>query len=176
MLERKINIQINQELCDGCGLGVKVAAFFKKLNKMSENILLRKGMTIFGNKKLKFYWENYYKSIKETIELYENHGIDKLFHGATAVILVGGLKESSCPSEDALLATQNILLGAHSMGLGTCLIGFAANAIANDPKLKKSLGVNENEAVYSVIALGYPNEKFKGLTVRKNIQPRYLSF
>jgi len=157
-------------------LGVKIADFFKKLNKMSENILLRKGMTLFGNKKLQFYWENYYESVKETIELYENQGIDKLFHGATAVILVGGVKKSSCPSEDALLATQNILLGAHSMGLGTCLIGFAVNAIANDAKLKKSLGVNDNEAVYSVITLGYPNEKFIGMTVRKKIQPRYLSF
>lgn len=161
---------------DVAGLGAKIAEFFKKLNRMSENTLLRKSLVLFGNKKLQFYWENYYESVKETLELYENKGIDKLFHGAAAVILVGGLKDSSCPSEDALLATQNILLGAHSMGLGTCLIGFAVNAIANDAKLKKSLGVKKGEAVYSVIALGYPNERFKGLTVRKSIQPRYLSF
>jgi nitroreductase/Pyruvate/2-oxoacid:ferredoxin oxidoreductase delta subunit len=161
---------------DVAGLGKKIADFFKKLNKMSENTLLRKGMTLFGNKKLQFYWDNYYETVKETIDLYENQDIDKLFHKATAVILVGGLKQSSCPSEDALLATQNILLGAHAMGLGTCLIGFAVNAIANDPKLRKSLGIHKGEAIYSVIALGYPNEKFKGLTVRKKITPRYLKF
>jgi nitroreductase/Pyruvate/2-oxoacid:ferredoxin oxidoreductase delta subunit len=154
----------------------KIGDFFKKLNKLSENIVLRKGMTLLGNKKLDFYYENYYESVKETIELYEKEGIDKLFHGATAVMMVGGIKESSCPSEDALLATQNILLGAHSMGLGTCLIGFAVNAIANDKKLKKDLGINKNEAIYSVIALGYPNEKFSKLTVRKKITPRYITF
>jgi len=157
-------------------LGEKIGKFFTKLNKMSENIILRKGMALLGNKKLQFYYENYYESVKETIERYENEGIDKLFHGATAVIMVGGLKGSSCPSEDALLATQNILLGAHSIGLGTCLIGFAVSAIANDSKLKKDLGIHKNEAIYSVIALGYPNEKFKKLTVRKKIIPKYITF
>ena len=161
---------------DVASFGKKIGAFFKKLNKLSKNIILRKGMTLFGNKKLEFYYENYYESVKETIELYEKEGIDKLFHGATAVVLVGGLKESSCPSEDALLATQNILLGAHSMGLGSCVIGFASNAIANDAKLKKDLGIDKNEAIYSVIALGYPNEKFRKLTVRKKIIPRYITF
>jgi nitroreductase/NAD-dependent dihydropyrimidine dehydrogenase PreA subunit len=161
---------------DVAGFGEKIGNFFKKLNKMSENVLLRKGLTLLGNKKLNFYYENYYESVKETIELHEKEGIDKLFHGATAVILVGGLKDSSCPSEDALLATQNILLGAHSMGLGTCFIGFAVNAIANDKKLKKNLGMHQNEAIYSVIALGYPDEKYQKLTVRKKINPRYITF
>ena len=155
---------------------LQLGIHFKKLNKLSENIVLRKGLTLLGNKKLDFYYKNYYESVKETIELYEKERIDKLFHGATAVMMVGGLKASSCPSEDALLATQNILLGAHSMGLGTCLIGFAVNAIANDKKLKKDLGINKNEAIYSVIALGYPNEKFSKLTVRKKITPRYITF
>ncbi len=157
-------------------LGEKIGKFFIKLNKLSENIILRKGMALFGKKKLEFYYENYYESVKETIELYENEGIEKLFHGASAVIMVGGLKSSSCPSEDALLATQNILLGAHSIGLGTCLIGFAVNAIANDSKLKKDLEIHKNETIYSVIALGYPNEKFKKLTVRKKIIPKYINF
>lgn len=161
---------------DAAIFGKKIGEFFKKLNTMSKNIVLRKSMTLFGNKKLEFYWENYYESVKEKIELYENKGVDKLLHGASAVIMVGGLKESSCPSEDALLATQNILLGAHSIGLGTCLIGFAVNAIANDSKLKKSLGFHKNEAIYSVIALGYPDEKFRKLTVRKKINPRYITF
>lgn len=155
--------------------GDKIGDFFKKLNKMAGNTILRKSMSLFGNKKLDFYYENYFETVKETIELYENEGIDKLFHGATAVIMVGGLKDSSCPSEDALLATQNILLGAHAIGLGTCLIGFAVNAIANDAKLKTSLGVKSSERIYSVIALGYPKEKYQKLTVRKRINPRYIS-
>ena len=56
--------------------------------------------------------ENFPKSVK-----------DQLFHGSTAAILTGSNPGVSCPAEDAPLATQNILLAAHSIGLGSCLIG-----------------------------------------------------
>ncbi|MBT7628632.1 MAG: 4Fe-4S binding protein [Desulfobacula sp.] len=157
-------------------LAGKIGLFFRKLNKLSENTFLRKGMALMGKKKLEFYYENYYESVKESIERYETEKIDRLFHGANAVIMVGGSKKSSCPSEDALLATQNILLGAHAMGLGTCLIGFAVNAIANDVTLKSDLGVQKDEKIYSVIALGYPSERYKKLIVRKKIIPKYITF
>ena len=48
---------------------------------------------------------------------WEQNGRDLLFHGATAVIVVASKPGGSNPKEDALLATQNILLAAHSMGL-----------------------------------------------------------
>lgn len=153
----------------------KIGHFFKNLNALCENILLRKTTAFMGKKKLQFYYENYYDVVKETIDQYETHGIDKLFHGASAVIVVGGMKTASCPSEDALLATQNILLGAHAMGIGTCLIGFAVNAIANDGALRTEMGLLEDEIVYSVIALGYPKETYQHLTVRKKIAPQYFA-
>ena len=56
------------------------------------------------------------------------------------------------------------------------MIGFASNAIANDAKLRNALGIHKKEAIYSIIALGYPNEKFLKLTVRKKIIPRYITF
>ena len=157
-------------------LAEKVGLFFRKLNKLSENTFLRKGMALMGKKKLEFYYKNHYESVKESIERYETEKIDRLFHGATAIIMVGGSKKSTCPSEDALLATQNILLGAHTMGLGTCLIGFAVNAIANDPTLKSDLGIQKDEKTYSVIALGYPSEKYRKLIVRKKVIPKYITF
>ncbi len=63
-------------------------------------------------------------------------GKDLLFHGAPAAIIVASKEEASCPSEDSLLATQNILLGAHSLGLGTCLVGFATviHPSSHDPE------------------------------------------
>ena len=72
-----------------------------------------------------------------------------------------------------MLASQNILLGAHSMGLGTCLIGFAVEAMQNDPSLKKFLKIPDKETVYAVIAMGYPDEKYEGLTGRKKMVMRY---
>lgn len=156
-------------------LGEKIGQFFKNLNKLCENTFLRKSMALLGKKKLQYYYINYYEKVKQAIEQYEAHGVDKLFHGACAVIMVGGYKSASCPSEDALLATQNILLGAHAMGIGTCLIGYAVKAIENDKNLQSDLGIDNDQAIYSVIALGYPKESYQNLTVRKKIVPQYIT-
>ncbi len=112
--------------------------------------------------------------MKEALQEWEQHGRDRLFHGATAVIVVGSKPGGSCPLEDAMLASQNILLGAHSMGLGTCLIGFAVAALQNDPAVKKFLKIPDEESVYAVIAMGYPDEKYQGLTGRKKGVMRYF--
>jgi nitroreductase len=77
--------------------------------------------------------------------------------------------------EDALLATQNILLGAHSMGLGTCLVGFAVAALQKDPDIKATLGIPPHEPVYSVIALGHPDETYVHQAGRKKPLMRWVS-
>jgi hypothetical protein len=65
---------------------------------------------------------------------YEN-GVDRLFHGAPAALVVAADRSlSSCPQEDALLATQNILLAAEAVGVATCLIGFVVEAAARDDR------------------------------------------
>ena len=76
--------------------------------------------------------------------------------------------------EDAMLATQNILLAAHSMGLGSCLIGFAVEAMRNDPRIKPFIKIPAEETVYAVIALGYPDEAYRRLTGRKKAVVRYF--
>ncbi|MCB2184722.1 MAG: nitroreductase family protein [Desulfobulbaceae bacterium] len=155
-------------------LGKGVAGFFKGLNKKAENPLLRLFAKLFLKDSLGRYHRRYYQTIKSGLEEWEKQGKDLLFHGATAAILVGGTSRASCPSEDAMLATQNILLAAHSMGIGSCLIGFAVEAIRRESDLKKHLMLAADEEIYSVIALGYPQEKYSTVTGRKSIEPRIL--
>lgn len=155
-------------------LANQVARYFKELNKMAEKGHLRFLMKMTGNKELDFYYKNYYETVKETISEWENSGRDRLFHGATCAIIVGYRPGATCPAEDALLASQNILLSAHSMGLGSCLIGFAVSAIKRDPKIKLSVGIPADETVYSVIALGWPDEKYYGPAGRKKAVIRYF--
>jgi nitroreductase len=59
------------------------------------------------------------------------------------------------------------------MGLGSCLIGFAVSAMQNDPAIKDILAIPRPEQIYSVIALGYPNEHYQRLTGRRPLQPRF---
>lgn len=155
-------------------LGEKIAAFYNKLNRMAERTWLRKGMKFFGKPELHNYFLNYYEQVREGLEEWENGERDLLFHGATAVIVVASKNDASCPAEDALLATQNILLGAHSMGLGSCLIGFAIEAMNHDKTINKAIELPAEETPYSVIALGYPSEKYKMVTGRKPVTIRYF--
>ena len=152
-----------------------VANFFHKMNRTAENVYLRKGMQLLGKPELEFYFENFYEKIREGLALWEKEGKDLLFHGAPAAIVVGSKNDASCPAEDALLATQNILLSAHALGLGTCLIGFAIEAMKRDRRILKWLGIPDDEKAYAVIALGYPREKYQRIAGRKRALIRYFS-
>jgi len=65
---------------------------------------------------------------------------------------------------DAALATQNMMLAAHSLGLGTVPIG-----VFDAPKVAEILHVPSNTSVVLLLPLGYPAEeptapRRKGLT------------
>jgi len=89
-------------------------------------------------------------------------------------MIIGSKPGASCPAEDALLATQNILLAAHGMGLGSCLIGFAVTAMKKDTSIQGSIGIPAEEEIHAVIALGYPDEVYQRIAGRKKVTPRYF--
>jgi len=154
-------------------LGGSVALYFKKLNRLSEKRFLRTFLKLIGKGELDYYYREYHDSVEEALNEWDKEGIDRLFHGATAVIVIGSKPGASCPAEDALLATQNILLAAHSMGLGSCLIGFAVESMRSDISIKRSMGIPDDERVHSVIALGYPDETYCRIPGRKKYIQRY---
>ncbi len=155
-------------------LGEQVARFFKKLNRLAEKQYVRTFLKLMGKGSLDDYYREYHDSVEEALAEWDKGDIDKLFHGATAAIVIGSKAGASCPGEDALLATQNMLLAAHSMGLGSCLIGFAVEAIKQDRTIKEFLKIDDSEKVYSVIALGYPDEKYVRIVDRKKYLLRYF--
>jgi len=155
-------------------LGNAVGAFFKRINRMAENPLLRHGLRLIGRPELAGYYRDYHQSVAEGLADWEERGRDRLLHGAPAVIIVGSIPGGSCPAEDALLATQNILLAAHAMGLGTCLIGFAVSAMQKDGRIKDLLKIPRKETVHAVIALGHPAVTYQRLAGRKRAVSRFV--
>jgi nitroreductase/NAD-dependent dihydropyrimidine dehydrogenase PreA subunit len=154
--------------------GDKIRAFFEKLNAMSEKVWLRGIMKLVGKGELDFYYKNYCEPVKEALNDYRELGTDRLFYGAPAVLIIGSKPGGSMPKDDALLATQNALLAAHAMGLGSCLIGMAVEAMKNDRNIQRVVGIPSEETVYSVIALGHPDEKYRSPAGRKTVVPRYF--
>lgn len=76
--------------------------------------------------------------------------------------------------EDCAAATQNILLYAHELGLGTCWMGVTPVKERMEV-LKEYFKLPEEIEVFSLIAVGWPNEKkerpkdrFKKERIHKN--------
>ena len=71
---------------------------------------------------------------------------------------------SNHPVEDGAAATQNMLLAAHALGLGSCWIGSYNSAYEN--RAKSILGVPDDRRLLSLISLGYPAESKEGTRVK----------
>lgn len=153
-------------------LAGRVGLFFERLNRMSEKRWLRLLLKLVGRPELDRYHREYSETVKAALREHAESGVDRLFHGAAAAIVVGSKPGATCPAEDALLAVQNILLAAHAMGLGTCLIGFAVAAMKKDPAIARFLGIPEEETVHAVIALGHTRETYLRIAGRKPFEMR----
>ena len=143
-------------------LGRLVGAFYEKVNRMARNPLLRLYSKIFAGGELGRYYKEYYPMVRKALAEWRESGRDRLFHGAPAAIVVGSLPGASCPGEDALLAAGWMILAAHSMGLGTCLVGYAVEAAKRERAIRRHLGLEPGEEVKAVLVAGRPAVTYKG--------------
>jgi nitroreductase len=78
---------------------------------------------------------------------------DPVYYSAPAVIFIigsGRYAAHSCP-----LACENMMLAAHSLGLGSCWVGFGA-MVTEDPEVRNLLDLEDDDAIFGPILLGYP--------------------
>ena len=155
------------------GYGQLIGRFYERLNRLAANPAARLFSRLFMQDKLGHYYRRYHAQVADALRLFKEAGRDKLFHGATAAILIGTEPGASCPREDALLAAQNITLAAHTMGIGTCLIGFAVEAMRRDRSIQRSMGIPGTEDIHAVIALGKPAVTYLRPAGRKPAKIRY---
>ncbi len=93
-----------------------------------------------------------------------------LFHGAPTVILVMKDKRGvSNPDLDCGIAGQNMVLAAHSLGLGTCWVGFVSVLDAM-PSWRKRLGIEYPYKLLEGIAVGYPMGEPDGPVPREKLK------
>ncbi len=81
---------------------------------------------------------------------------------AKACILVIGINKDTIPTLhmqecDLAATTENILLEATHLGIGSCWLGTYPVKERMD-YVKNTLNISDNDFVYSVIALGYPKD------------------
>jgi nitroreductase len=103
-------------------------------------------------------------------------GTGDVFYGAPVVLTVLADKSVFTHVYDGSCVLENMLLEAHSLGLGACWIHHAKEIFEKDycKNLLKSLGIEgEYEGIGSCI-LGYPNVKPQNSIERKTNYVYYL--
>ena len=80
-----------------------------------------------------------------------------VFHGATTLIVICARKSLWPSNEDCCLAAQNLMLAAHGLGLATCPIGLAREAL-NEPEFRREFAIPEGHTAVFPIVVGYPRE------------------
>lgn len=94
-----------------------------------------------------------------------------------APVVIHVLKDKrgiSHPDVDAAIAAQNIILTAHSIGLGTCYIGFIASTVPYAPKIKKTLGITYPYELVVSICVGYPKLKYDKPVARGQVPVEWI--
>jgi nitroreductase len=109
-------------------------------------------------------WKQSIERIKEMKpETYENamnlyNAMDELkdmvYYSAPVILFVIGLADYSV---SCALACENIMIAAHSLGLGSCYVGFGSMVTGN-PDVVKALELKEGERIYGPIVIGYPKD------------------
>lgn len=78
-----------------------------------------------------------------------------IFYDAGTLIVIAS-KPGPFVAADCWLATENLMLAATALGLGTCCIGSAIPAL-NDPATKRDLEIPPDVEAFAAIVVGVPS-------------------
>lgn len=83
----------------------------------------------------------------------------KMLKNASHAIIICVKETSSFWPQDAAAATQNILLEATSLGIGSCWLGLYPKDLESE--IKKYFNLPDELRAFSIISLGYAKEERK---------------
>lgn len=93
------------------------------------------------------------------------------FQNPSAVILVSNDRRNHCSVQDSSCAAQNIMLAAHSLGVGSVWVN-AWMTLCDEPEVRallREFQIPEQHIVWASIALGYPKNPGKLLAKKQNV-------
>lgn len=85
----------------------------------------------------------------------------------SAVIIAHGQSFDATSPFNCSVALYSCSLMAHSLGLGSCFIGFAQVVANRDETTRQWLGIPKENEAYAAMVLGYPAVKYRRLIERK---------
>lgn len=108
--------------------------------------------------------ENYLKEVAKDKKF-------NIFYNAPTVIVISGEKSALIPNIDCAAATENMLIAAESLNIGTCWIGLVSYLFRSNRvnEYIESLKIPEGFEPYYAITIGYKaSENIKEIPRREN--------
>ncbi|EGO62484.1 nitroreductase family protein [Acetonema longum] len=108
--------------------------------------------------------------VMSLIEKAKDENADFLYHAPTFII-VSNLKDNGNSMPDSALAIGNMMLAAHSIGIGSCWLNQLPG-LTHLPLIRElltDLDVPEHHIVYGSVVMGYAAGESKPAAPRKNV-------
>ncbi len=99
---------------------------------------------------------------------------DNLFHNAPVLVAVHSRKRGLQSNDNCCFASYNLMLGAESVNLGTCVIGYFLYVAKKSKKVRDEMGIPKSHMIHNIIVLGEPNIKYRRLTSRNKPKVKWI--
>lgn len=130
-----------------------IARRLHKLSTTKSGKFLFKGLKQFSA--IDLMLQKYIEPMEYYLEL-QKSGKDLILHNAPALLLLHGPSISFFASDNCHIAATNIANYAHSLGLGSCFIGFVTLASRFNDDLRNIIELPKKRKLYSSLVLGHP--------------------
>lgn len=105
------------------------------------------------------------KEMLKALSVSKEHGAGLLEGAAMAIVVIGDTAKTDVWIEDCSIATIILQLAAEDMGLGSCWVQIRrrtdAEGNVSEDNVRKLLGIPENYAVLSIVAVGHKARETK---------------
>ncbi len=95
------------------------------------------------------------------------------FHAPTLIILLADRRGIGSIDLDTGICGQNMVLAAHSLGLGTCYVSLI-DGLQGFPLFKRKLGVHPPFEIITSLTLGYPQGQVDQVVEREQLRVKWV--
>jgi nitroreductase/NAD-dependent dihydropyrimidine dehydrogenase PreA subunit len=158
-------------------IGESVLKFYKKILKRIDTFTGGMAIRVIAGKSSYNVLKEMAPRLKQHISHYEETGSIHMVWDAPCLILIHG-PEGNVSQMNSTLAGYNIILKAHSMGLGTCILGLLQGGINYAKEGLDSVGVTipGNHKIHMILCVGIPHTslRFKKIPPRNPPNVQYV--
>jgi len=97
------------------------------------------------------------------------------YKAPTLILLLVDKRAIGGTKLDMGICGQNMVLAAHSLGLGTCYIDLVTKTLEFNRKLRQKLGIAHPFEAATVLAIGHPLGKIDGIAHRERPRIEWIS-